>query len=353
MPANRFYLRVIWSVVVSLAMFVNYAAAQVPRACSGADINNAYQANVAAMLPVMKKATFAQRVVQRRRSADLSTATPASDPIQIVGGVTDTGGNPKIRAGAAFSTYGVSDVTATIPDSVVAGVKKANLLDGLDIPQAFTIRPRVSWTKWKGILPEALRNTVCEQTVALRDSLERMPSANEFMKFSAAQPETGQTNLLNVGDQLVIDASYEVGHQSFEFAHPSQGYAKAEARHKTQAVNLTTGIVHPFNATNDSLLSAMVTYRRQHAYESAAPGSLCRPLDNTVVSQCEELAIGAPTLHNTNKVQMDVRYWGNALFSPGIRITRDFKQRVDTFEVPVFFLTSEFGTKSTGGLLAV
>lgn len=357
------------TVVAVVTIFARQAAAQGTFTCSAApELEAAYASYLKASADAMRKQVFDQRIRPRRRSADLSSATPASDPLQFVGGVTDTGGNVKIRTGVSFLSFGTADLTATIPDSALASLKKSNLLDGLDVPQAFTIRPRVSWTKWNGTPSEALQKDVCSQAQEFNQRqtvLGRQPSTSDFLEFRKTQLNTNQEQralagpssgqpasapaLLDVGNQLVFDASYEAGHQSFEYADPALAYAKTDASYSTHALSVAAGVVHPFETNNASLVSAVITYKRQHAYQAADSGSLCHPLGSSSVSQCEDLSIGAPTVSDTNNAQIDLRYWGTHAFSPGIRVTRNFTQGLNTFEVPVYFMGADFTAKSTAG----
>lgn len=331
------------------------AAVPPPAACAESPLAGEYAANFAAARQALLDDTFQHRVRPALGGNDAAAGTTSVAPLQVVGGITDNGAVVKIRGGTTFGAYGLADVTVSVPDSAA----KATKFDPLDLPHVFTIRPKVSWAPWKGVIPDqALRLQVCAQTLAFRQAklAGPAPSAAEFVAFRSHQPESGGM-IVDLQNAVVFGASYEFGHQAFEYAvhqDPTAPYSKTTETHELHAGSATAGIVLPLSVpgggTGTRFFTALLTYQRMWGYTDAKVALLCAPLSLSTAAQCEQLAPGPPTRADKNSVQIDMRYWFEWPFAPGLRVTRDFRAGIDTFEAPIYFLQGNSASSFTGGL---
>lgn len=338
--------------LVGLAVGVATSAFATDDRCQVEGVRTVYEGHLQAIRDRARGEIFAARR-GRLRTADAAPTGPASDPLQITGGLSDDKTTVKVRVARSFAkAFATADVTGSIASGAV---KDVNFLDGLEVSNNWSLRPRFMWTSWDKAIPDAtIAKAVCDRTIQLIESRAANPREELIRTWTPPDPD-------DPSGSIVFAVAFEAGRSSFDFADDQAGFVKATASHEAHALAVTGGYITPLAGRKDGpLLAFLINYQRKHAHTSAgSKTTICRATSAPGVSDCEQLVKGAPVPADVNQLQLDLRFWPAAIaVSPGVRVTRTFETvvtpAVTTYEVPTYFVRQkpESGMDFTAGVTA-
>jgi len=141
---------------------------------------------------------------------------------------------------------------------------------------------------------------------------------------------------------MYLGASVFVGQREFEFLDSS--FAEQSEDHRNLSASFRIGA---FSRTfGFGFLSW--AYQEQHKPGSAAR-NLCLPLAGTTGLQCAETVLGPPTKQTSSIVAAELRHFFSGSLGVAPSVKRDFKAKVTSISLPLYFLRGKEGGL-TGGV---
>jgi hypothetical protein len=170
---------------------------------------------------------------------------------------------------------------------------------------------------------------------------------------------------VDAGWGLAVSARVTLSRPTFKYRTSADAATESESKQQT-ALKFSASFLTPSNVRasgfRDVFASWFVTFEGGlgNDWDSARALNLCRPVDNSVASQCESVAVGSPFDQTVRTVNISARRYLSESIAIAPAWTRRWAERKDAlpltdgpkwrFDLPLYFLWTEDKKGLSGGV---
>lgn len=170
-----------------------------------------------------------------------------------------------------------------------------------------------------------------DQELCVSDAIKKTPLRREWLSATKSN------------QVILFGAGAKVGQQEFKFVSRDDLSKDLNEAHTDYSFSAYVGLL-----TNSNYFVGG-NFRSERAYQADDPSQVCVPFGSSGALLCKEVILGAPVRKNKEVGQVEFKSFLTDRLAVGPRLSRDFKNDVTSFELPVYFLQNKADKGLNGG----